>query len=542
MSSNWLTENLDSTPKIKFDSLKELKKELGLTNLDTSKDAELKEKISFEFTRWELDSLKAELSADWVDKLAKLKQIVKEKTIISQDTKREVWILKQEFMKETPTPEWMRKAFEYIEKNQVKWAHKYMMLSVILDKFIYKEKLLIREEWRMITNFEVVDNEWKISKEYTEILDKNLTKEDYKQTNIFNIALKKWDIEKEAIGAAKKYWIALDYKNETEKQQIKSQILINSSIAQEDKTLLMVYLDWWYQKTNKIAQDFAANNKKWLEENAWELSKAWIDISKAWLANYARNPEKLVWDVVGTLAKNPILLFSTIWLILWKIFWFDIKWEKWSIIMKLFAWWMAYGIYKQSWLAKHVWDAIEWKDWARGVYSDAANSAWSMLSWSWNKLKTLPDTITSTSKEMAEKMNLWYFTRNYSYIHSNWEIKDVMDSDYADIKAKMNNGLFAKAIEKKDKTPNDDKDVKQISEKIQHLETEWVKKFGTKEKLNKAVEWKTLTEVVVMVSGDKKTWETKTQERQAPKTANNREQKPEAPTVAPVKAPIAEKV
>lgn len=504
MSGNWSLEGSNS--KVKFDSLSELKNALWINNLDTTQDTEFREKISLEFTRQELDSLKAELGAEWIDKTQKLKEILKQKWQIHNATKVETSILNEDFMKEKPTPEWMKKAFEFLEKNQVKWAHRYMILSALLDKFIYNNKLLIRQDWRFITNFEVADNEWKINKDYSDILDKNLSKDDFKQTKIFQIALREWWIEKRANSIAKKYWINLNYKNEKEKQQIKSQILWNSNISEEDQTLLTEYLDWNYDNTSKLAQDYTNEVKSWLAQNSKELGKAWLDISQAWLAKYARNPDKLIWDTFTSLSKDPILLFSTIWLIIWKIFGFDIKWANWSFLMKLFAVWAWLWVYKAIWAWEYIWDLIEWKNWARAPYADVANKAKNKASeisnWWWEKVKWLSNDLQRWWKTLAEKMSLWYYIREYVIIDSSWTEKSILDSNFLDVSWKVQNWSFKTDLKNPKPKPEDKPltNIEKAEAQIRDLEVNWIKKFWTKEKFQEAVKWKTITEVIAIVN------------------------------------------
>lgn len=510
MTTNWSPETQDLNKKVKISSLSELKRELGLT-LDTSWDADFKEQISLEFTRWELDKLNKEINAEWIDKAAKLKEILKAKQWqVKQETRREVSVLSQEFMKEKPTPELMKKAFEYLEKNQVKGAHKYMILSAILDKFVYTQKppFTIKEWDKATADFDVIDNEWKINVEYSAILNKYLTKEEFKQVQIFQLSLREWWVSNKANEIAGKYKIDLSYKNEKEKQQVKTQILWNHDISAVDQALLLEFLDWKYDKTDKIAQDYSKQIGKWIKSNTKELQEMGISTTTEKIANYARNPDQLIWDVVKSISKNPITLVSAIWLILWKIFWFDAFGKDGHFLMKLFAfwtfWWIANDIYKWSWLGNLIWDSIDWKNWVRNGVAHGFEKTWEAIKWGWDKIKTLPDSLKWAGNWLAEKISLWYYTKNYQIVDSSWVWKSLLDSNYTDIQSKINSWTFTKDLKLIPEPAKVEwEGFTRVENQLRALEAEWMKKFGTKQKFDNAVKWKSLTEVIWIVNTGK---------------------------------------
>lgn len=497
MATNWSPETQDLNTKVRISSLSELKRELWLT-LDTSWDIDFKEQISLEFTRWELNNLRQEISVEWVNKAAKLKEILKAKqSQITQDTRREVSFLGQEFIRENPTPDWMKKAFEYLEKNQIKGAHRYMILSAILDKFIYSNSLTI-------TDLDVVDDKWRVNIEYSAILNKNLTKEDIKQVQIFQLSLREWWVSKRANEIAEKYWINLSYKNEKEKQQIKAQILWNHDIPEIEKALLLEFIDWKHNKVDKQAQDYSKQIGKWIEKNSKELQEIGINTTTEKIANYARNPDQLIWDVVKSISNNPITLVSTIWLVLWKIFWFNAFWKDGHFLMKLFVfwtfWWIVNDIYKWTWFNNLIWDSIEWKNWVRNGVANGFKKAWDAVSWSWNKIKWLPTTLQSWWEALVNQLSLWYYANNYQIVDSTWTEKSLLDSNYSDIQSKINRWTFVNDLKPIPEPAKIEwKGVVRVQNQLIALETEWIKKFGTKQKFDNEVRWKSITEVIWIV-------------------------------------------
>jgi len=361
------TEKPKASPEmVKIDGLDQLKQELDI-GFDTKNDKFFEWKdVHLEISRAELDKLHTELLwMPWdTEKLERIKKIIQEKEQTKIDTGKEVWFLRSNIESFPRTSEWMEKAFELIKDN--KEPQKYLIISQILNVFVYKNWFSIKK-WDFLENISIVDKDWKEQKEYTEVINKYVTKDVLKNVFIFEATRKGWNFETRALEIANKYQINLKNWN---KAEIRTQILSNSDIEKEEQMILLSYIDWDYKQVELVANNYVNENNKNIKDNQNELQSAtWIEFTKEKTADYARNPDKLVWDVVKEISKNPLLLFSTIWLILWKIFWFKV-WKDWSFLMNLLATWAWVWAYKALWVGKHFGDLIEWKAWARDVYSD----------------------------------------------------------------------------------------------------------------------------------------------------------------------------
>lgn len=404
------TEKPQTKPEVvKIDRLDDLKKELGFPDLDTSNDDFFKEKeIHLQISRGELKDLQAQMIWTNPEKLKKLKEIINEQQLVIVKTWKETWKLQDEIELLEKTPKWMEKAFELIKDNQE--PQKYLIISQILNVFVYKNWFSI-QKWGFLESISIVDENWKEQKEYSEIMNKYTSKDTLKKVFVFETS-KSWNFEGRALEIANKYQINLRNGN---KAEIRTQILSNDDIKQEEQMILLSYIDNDYKDVEVVANKYFVENNQNINNNRKTLEKAtWIEFTKESMADYARNPDKLVGDVVREIWKNPLLLFSTIGLILWKIFWFKV-WKDWSFLMNLLAVWAWVWAYKAVWAGKYLGDLIEWKDWPKAA------------SWSNQETSEKPETeeLTESQKEATKRV-----TENNEFVNLVNDKKEKKTQDY----------------------------------------------------------------------------------------------------------------
>jgi len=138
------------------------------------------------------------------------------------------------------------------------------------------------------------------------------------------------------------------------------------------------------------------------------------------------------------------------------------------------------------------------------MYVAWAEKTGEALSWSWNKVRLLPSYLQSTWESLKDQLVLWYYTRNYQIVDSSWVWKSLLDSNYTDIQSKINSWTFTKDLKLIPEPAKVEwEGFTRVENQLRALEAEWIKKFGTKQKFDNAVKWKSLTEVIWIVNTGK---------------------------------------
>ncbi|EKD65851.1 MAG: hypothetical protein ACD_49C00079G0015 [uncultured bacterium (gcode 4)] len=470
-NTNNTKENPQVKPEmIKIDGLDQLKQELDI-GFDTKNDKFFEWKdVHLEISRAELDTLHTELLwMPWdTEKLERIKKIIEEKQVVIANAWKETWILKDKIESFPRTSEWMEKAFELIKDN--KEPQKYLIISQILNVFVYKNWFSIKK-WDFLENISIVDKDWKEQKEYSEVTNKYISKDILKKVFVFESSLKSWNFEGKALEIANKYQINLKNWN---KAEIRTQILSNNDIKQEEQMILLSYIDNDYKEVELVANAYFTENNQNLNNNKKELEKAtWIEFTKEKTADYARNPDKLVWDVVKEISKNPLLLFSTIWLILWKIFWFKV-WKDGGFLMNLLAVWASVWAYKALWAGKYIGDLIEWTNWAREPYKAWIEYSKEVVDWAWTKAKWVPNKITWSIDELMAKIIEWGNFRNTKFIDAAWNQNEILDSNFMQLYNSKD--WFPNKLTGKDWKPVSKEESQELNQKLSGLYTKWIEK------------------------------------------------------------------
>ena len=397
------------------------------------------------------------------------------------------------------TPENMREAFKIAE--DINWVKRYLLISAILNNFIYSNNLHIewtKTNWWIITseNMNLVWPNKEENKKFQDVIDSELKYDDYRNVILFQQIMREWNVENKANQISRKVWIKLFFKDSTEKQQLLSQIDSDSRLTLDEKIILTAYIDWWYKQIQTETWEYIIQTEQNLRDNQRELRRLapHIDLTdKKQLSNYARNPDQLIWDVTRSLWQNPMTLFSALWLLVWKIFWFsafdtkDDKWnvtKKWNWFMKLFAFWTWIWLYKTFWVWNIVWNAIDW-DYNEAI-GDAASATWEALkkAFDWSK-ELLTNTywdIKLIANDLINRVANWYNYRNLN-IYQSWKIIKIMDMNFANLYLlSQKNDFKDQLLNTKNKKIDDNELSKKLSENIEDLYKRWLKAFNNDEK------------------------------------------------------------
>ncbi|MDD3302051.1 MAG: hypothetical protein PHN31_00720 [Candidatus Gracilibacteria bacterium] len=410
-------------------------------------------------------------------------------------------LLNEYRIKELPkTPENMREAFKIAE--DINGVKRYLLISAILNNFIYSNNLHIegtKTKWWIITNenMNLVGANTEEYKEFQDVIDDELEYDDYRNVVLFQQIMREGNIENKANQISKKVGIKLVFNNSTEKQQLLSQIDSDSRLRLDEKIILTAYVDGGYEQIQTETGEYITQTEQNLRDNQRELRRLapHIDLTdQKQLSNYARNPDQLIGDVTRSLAQNPLTLFSTLGLIIGKIFGFDTfdtkdasgkVTKKGSWFMKLFAFGTGVGLYKTFGVGEFVGDAID------GEYNetigDAASATGEALkkafNWSRELLKSTYGGLKGISNDLINRVSNWHNYRNLN-IYKSGKIIKLMDMNFADLYLiSQKNDLKNQLINKKNKKIDDNDVIEKLTEKLEDLLTRGLKAFNNDEKL-----------------------------------------------------------
>lgn len=440
------------------------------------------------------------------------------------ETKAQTWELKKETQTEKistypDTPEGMKKFFEDIEKLKMEPSWEYITISMELDRHLYSKWKTIKMEWKFFKNLCVYDKNGKKDEKYSSIIEEFLPKEKFENLIIFEESRRTWKFETRAKEIADKYNISLGYSDESEKSQLKTQILNLNNIEDRERVILMNYIEGTYRSVEKAGIENAEHMEKEWNKNKDVLTSVWIDWDKNG-KTYVEQPLKLVKD----LAKNPLVLFAWVGLILWKLFWKDIGGTDWKFYMKLFAWILWLWIYQESWLWKHL--ADNWGD-----YWNTAVNGWSKAVdyvTDWKNWKDWWNSLVVWSKEATEWLTekwiwIWKETMawgnnfvcysNYEFNNA-WDKKQVIDTNFEalyEVCKKSDISDLKSHLIKLNWTSIEDKDLYKLQKEVKWLYNEGIKRHSNV--FEGVIKWKTLAEVINIATDNKLPNDSKTEEK-----------------------------
>lgn len=511
----WKPQTQEET--VVISSLDELKKELKVDTLDTSKDAFFEKKeIKLMLTRKKLDSLTAEFlwMKDDLSKLERLKKIIEGKEEAKSEAWKEIWKLKTEVDWLPKTPAGLTQAFKLIESRDISDSpsERQAVIKAILDIYIYWNHFHVKNEWGIFSkDLKVLDSNWAEQKEYSEILKKYLSEDDFRMDLAIRSSIwRKWENM-----AARVKGIIDDYNSKRKPEHridldaelpiVETQIA-NSSLEELDKSMLFDYVRN-KAKYAKIDSEVTKHKAEWdkkLDTARAIAEKRWVKLSREDMAEAMRNPLDFVARTMSSM--NWFSAISILALTVWAIFGSP-KW-KWLWILWV-IWW--YGIAEAFWwidkFAKSIESGYTWK--AMSATWDAAwatlDAAWAALAWSWKKIAEYTKKWLSFTVEQKERLEKWYKYSNFEVTSdiSNGVQKrsDLIDADFHNLYAKTSaDDIKSLWLNRKDSKVITDEERRTLTTDMEDLHKKWVERYGSAKKFEEATAWKSVAEVIYAVT------------------------------------------